>query len=48
MSSFGLDGARALAAESHAKARAALADGRRRRSRPSSSRITDFIFKRTS
>jgi geranylgeranyl diphosphate synthase, type II len=47
VSSYGLDGARAMAAESHAKARDAL-----RRAVPDGAteleHITDFIFKRTS
>ena len=47
VSSYGLDGARAMAAESHAKARGTLAqaapDGA-----PELEQITDFIFRRTS
>ena len=47
VSSYGLDGARAMAAESHAKTRDALQravpDGA-----PELEQITDFIFKRTS
>jgi geranylgeranyl diphosphate synthase type II len=47
VSEFGLDGARDLAAESHAKARAALADAAPAGA-PELEQITDFIYTRTS
>jgi geranylgeranyl diphosphate synthase type II len=47
VSSYGLDGARALAAESHEKARSALS--RAAPAQPAElEHITDFIFRRTS
>jgi len=50
VSSYGLDGARALAAESHGKARAALGNAvERDPSHPTElEHITDFIYRRTS
>ncbi len=48
VSEFGLDGARELAAASHAQARASLAAGGARTARPELEQITDFIATRTS
>ncbi len=48
VSSFGLDGARDLATESHAKARAALAEAVPDSAGTELEHITDFIFRRTS
>ena len=47
MTEFGLDGARRLAAESHERARAALAPRRRRPSAGELEQITDFIATRS-